>query len=304
MPLKKKKLILQEINTIMKKVPLLHWKENLARISMEDQRVDTDLIYIDSYEIPKIVTEPFRIDTTTTMIYESGSVEISIDMKRYKVESPCMVVMLADSILQLHSYSEDLKIKALVFSKRFSDDMFHNIHKQTHLYISTHSRPVIKLDDIGKNVLKNYLETMRMIIANKKNPYRLEAAKHYTLSLFFSYAYNMHSEDENIESRGIVQDFISLLKDNYRKHRDLTFYSDKLSITPKYLTTLVKGSTSKSAHKWIEDYVIIESKALLRSSNKTIEQISLELSFNNQDVFSKFFKRVTGISPSEYRRRF
>lgn len=66
----------------MKKVPLLHWKENLARISMEDQRVDTDLIYIDSYEIPKIVKEPFRIDTTTTMIYESGSVEISIDMKR------------------------------------------------------------------------------------------------------------------------------------------------------------------------------------------------------------------------------
>ena len=55
MPSKKKKLILQEINTIMKKVPLLHWKENLARISMEDQRVDTDLIYIDSYEIPKIV---------------------------------------------------------------------------------------------------------------------------------------------------------------------------------------------------------------------------------------------------------
>lgn len=238
------------------------------------------------------------------MIYESGSVEISIDMKRYKVESPCMVVMLADSILQLHSYSEDLKMKALVFSKRFSNDLFHNIHKQTHLYISTHSRPVIKLDDIGKNVLKNYLETMRMIIANKESPYRLEAAKHYTLSLFFSYAHNMHSENENIESRGIVQDFIALLKDNYRKHRDLTFYSDKLSITPKYLTTLVKGSTSKSAHKWIEDYVIIESKALLRSSNKTIEQISLELSFNNQDVFSKFFKRVTGISPSEYRRRF
>ena len=164
----------------MKKIPLLHWKENLARISMEDQRVDTDLIYIDSYEIPRIVTEPFRIDVTTTMIYESGSAEISIDMKRYKVESPCMVVILADSILQLHSYSEDMKIKALVFSKRFSDDMFHNIHKQTHLYISRHSRPVIKLDDIGKNVLKNYLETMRMIIANKKNPYRLEAAKHYT----------------------------------------------------------------------------------------------------------------------------
>lgn len=57
----------------------------------------------------------------------------------------------------------------------------------------------------------------------------------------------------------------------------------------------------KSAAEWIDDYVILEAKALLRSTNLTIQQISYELNFPSQSFFGKYFKRLTGMSPKEYK---
>ena len=94
-----------------------------------------------------------------------------------------------------------------------------------------------------------------------------------------------------------------MLKQNYKQHRDANFYAEKLCLTPKYLSTLIKEHTGKTLHEWIDEYVTTESKALLRSTKITIDQISNNLNFPSQDTFSKFFKRVVGISPSEYRKK-
>jgi AraC-like DNA-binding protein len=57
-----------------------------------------------------------------------------------------------------------------------------------------------------------------------------------------------------------------------------------------------------SAKKWIDDYVIWETKALLKSTNMTVQQISDELNFPSQSFFGKYFKRLVGLSPLEYRK--
>jgi AraC-like DNA-binding protein len=110
--------------------------------------------------------------------------------------------------------------------------------------------------------------------------------------------------EKNGYANNIVNEFITLLKKNYKEKRETSFYAKKLCITPKYLTTLLKDITGKTVHEWIDEYVSVESKALLRSTKMTIDQISDSLSFSSQDNFSKFFKRVVGISPTEYRKRY
>ena len=68
------------------------------------------------------------------------------------------------------------------------------------------------------------------------------------------------------------------------------------------LSNVIKELTGKSASQWIDDYVVLEAKTLLKSTNLTILQISEELHFANQSFFGKYFKQHTGLSPMRYRR--
>ena len=97
-----------------------------------------------------------------------------------------------------------------------------------------------------------------------------------------------------------VHDFIGLVREHHRRERTVAFYADKLFISPKYLSLIIKETLGRSAAEIIDDYVILEAKNLLRFSGKDIQQVSYELNFPNQSSFGKYFKHLTGLSPSEY----
>jgi AraC-like DNA-binding protein len=100
----------------------------------------------------------------------------------------------------------------------------------------------------------------------------------------------------------LFNSFYRLVLQHYKDSREVGFYADKLCVAPKYLSAVIKETTGKSAFEWITDYVLLEAKSLLKSTNMTIQQISDELNFANQSFFGKYFKRLTGMSPSEYKR--
>ncbi|MBR5831620.1 MAG: AraC family transcriptional regulator [Bacteroidales bacterium] len=288
-----------------KRIPMVEWRERINQITPAEYRIGNNLLYIEQHRIPDMAYEPWKTDVTTAVIYTKGSVEVSINMKRYTVKAPAMVIMLAEHIMQLHNTSDDLESTCLVMSKSFSDELFSNFSKTTSLYNSVYQNPVLQFGDTDRHVITDYLRMLKSLITFTDNPYRLEAAKHLTLTLFFGYFHKFHNADYNNYSYAntIVIDFISMLKQNYKQHRDANFYAEKLCLTPKYLSTLIKEHTGKTLHEWIDEYVTTESKALLRSTKITIDQISNNLNFPSQDTFSKFFKRVVGISPSEYRKK-
>ena len=102
-------------------------------------------------------------------------------------------------------------------------------------------------------------------------------------------------------SKVIFDQFIKLVSEYHTQYRNVGFYADKLCLTPKYLSKLIKGATGRSAPDWIDAYVILEAKNLLKYSNVTIKEVVYRLNFPNQSVFYKFFKARTGMTPTEYR---
>jgi AraC-like DNA-binding protein len=98
-----------------------------------------------------------------------------------------------------------------------------------------------------------------------------------------------------------VEQFWELVQKNYKTERQIGFYADKMCLTPKYLSKIIRTNTGKSANSWIDEYVILEAKALLKSTNLTVQQISDELNFVDQSIFGKYFKRREGVSPKEYK---
>ncbi|MGN0210432.1 MAG: helix-turn-helix domain-containing protein, partial [Muribaculaceae bacterium] len=88
----------------------------------------------------------------------------------------------------------------------------------------------------------------------------------------------------------------------FAREHSVNFYAQQLYISPKYLTLMVRETTGKTAARWIDDFIIMEAKNMLRYSGKNIQQVAYALNFSNQSSFGKYFKHITGISPSEYQR--
>ena len=123
--------------------------------------------------------------------------------------------------------------------------------------------------------------------------------------MFYGYAHMKHDLMSNMKGSNRQDDiyaaFLDAVGNNYKKERELGFYANQLCITAKHLSYVVKEVSGRTALDIIEDYVITEVKALLLSTNMTIQQISDYLNFPSQSVFGKYFKRLTGMSPKAYR---
>lgn len=139
------------------------------------------------------------------------------------------------------------------------------------------------------------------------NPY----TRHIARSLMSAAAYQLmaygeeaerHTKAERTHSRKLsyVQTFLRLVRANYRSQRAIAFYADKMFISPKYLSLIIKEATGRSAAEWIDSYVLQEAKNLLRYSGKNVQQIAYELNFTNQSSFGKYFKHLTGMSPTRF----
>ena len=109
------------------------------------------------------------------------------------------------------------------------------------------------------------------------------------------------SAEEN--NAPILSQFKALLSEHFIEERQVSFYAEKMFLSPKYFSTLIKEISGKTAGTWITEMLLLESKVRLHNKTKSIAQISDELNFSDPSHFGKFFKRHVGISPLEYRNQ-
>lgn len=106
----------------------------------------------------------------------------------------------------------------------------------------------------------------------------------------------------NSNKESIAFRFAMLVYEHYKNHKEMAFYADKLCITPQYLTRTIQEVNGQSARELLADHVVLEVKALLRDANLEIKDIVRQTGFSNQSSLSRFFRRYTGMSPTEYQR--
>ena len=110
------------------------------------------------------------------------------------------------------------------------------------------------------------------------------------------------SSSRQTRAEAIFTSFIKLVEDNFRKERRVGWYAEQLCITPKYLSETVKTVSKRTPIAWIDNYVTLEIRVMLKNTNMSIKEISQYLHFPNQSFLGKFFKERVGVSPSRYRR--
>ncbi len=252
---------------------------------------------------------PSRIDAFVIGVGTEGESRVLFNLREFCLKKDTVFVFGPKNILQVQS---DDHFKAHVIA--VTPDFLHALNIDTKhmmpLFIQLASLPCVGLTPAESQTLRNFIGLAEQEMTHAGSDLSVEiisaliAATIYKIGDLLHHYLAEHPEARNpIYNRAeeYFRRFVDLLGEHYKQERSVGFYARQLCITPKYLTTLIKRISGRSVSAWIDNYVILEAKTLLKYSNLSIQEIAYELNFPNQSFFGSYFKRNTGVSPSQYK---
>ena len=278
-----------------------NWYERLADAVPQNRRIGDDIFIISENQMAGSDGEPHKVDVTTFIITDAGKARIKIDGRSFSVQSPCITIVLPGQTYQMMKVSEDIAFRAVIMSQRFTDSLMNSYIGASKLKTMVQEYPILDIshDVVSFNTYYNML--LRTVQSPVKN-FRLESARHLTLSMLYYYAKKLEGAARDKDKRQLhYEKFISDVHCYYKINRTLPFYAGRLGVSVTYLTELIKEKHGMTAADYIDKHTVTECMALLNSTSLTINQISRMMNFPSSSVFGKFFKRMTGCSPTEYR---
>lgn len=255
---------------------------------------------------------PCRFDGIMMLYCVKGNVKLSINLNEYEIADNSLIVCLPGNLLKVTEIPEDtdgLHYVMIAMSQNFASGLRIDFKKVLSEGVALLKDPVITLPENVKELTAHYLSLMAEL-SGAELEMRDDALRSLMSSMLCVVAGVWREKVEQLKdaslqsttrSRMIFEQFIRLVSQYHTQHRNVGFYADKLCLTPKYLSKLIKNASGRSAPEWIDSYVILEAKNLLKYSDIAIKEIVYRLNFPNQSVFYKFFKARTGMTPSGYR---
>jgi AraC family transcriptional activator of pobA len=255
-------------------------------------------------------SELLNVDHFSILIVKSGSLYIQIDDKEVTVFENELIVIPIRSSCEVLIMSDQMQICLVSFTPEF---IFENSIRIQHIgYFDFYIRKLpskifIKNKDL-QHLIFLFEQLYRKTRKSNKQIFKEEVLLlSFNLFLYvlvekYSNYFQQLNENYTIKEKLVLQ-FFKILEMNCRKHHDVKYYAEALSMTPDNLTKIIKELTEKTAKRFIVEAIVLEAKNLLRNEDLNISNISEELQYINYSSFSIFFKRHTSLSPSEYRSR-
>lgn len=245
---------------------------------------------------------PIKISRSTVIICSQGSLRFSVDMKEIVCSQNTMAIIMPDTTYQFISSSDDFRGWVTILSEELESNILSQINQRQTVVMSSIDQPLVRLDDEQMEDNASLCEQL-IKLSQRNNPNIKEIVTHMILAFYYM-QHPLPTERKSkpiSNAESVFDDFISLVGKNFKKERKVAFYASNMALTPKYLAKVIKDHTGRTANDWIDAYVMLEAKALLRSSRLTMQQIADRLSFPDQSGFGKYFKSHEGVSPKMFR---
>lgn len=270
--------------------------------------IDNDFAIFDDVSDIPMDEYPNRINAAVVAVCLTGSGKLGVNLKEYELNAGTLLMTLPDQIIQSLGVSDDFSGIFIAISPQFIDRAFTQMKELLSFMFYIKEHPCVPLSKAEQECMIEYHSFLWKRVKMKDNIFRKEIARSILAAMFYD-LYNFcrkHMPADEIPPKSrkeeLFEKFMREVSINYKIDRSVTFYANKLCLTPKHLSGVVKEVSGKTAGEWIDNFVILEARALLKSSEMSIQEIAEYLHFANQSFFGKYFKHYVGMSPKEYRR--
>lgn len=272
--------------------------------------IDVDFFtYVDSEDYSLFLNKdsfPYAMRHGGIYICLKGESEVIVNDNKYRLLPHTMCVAFPGTIIQYYaSKSEDLESYVMVMDMNFLREL--NIPSANTVYMAMLENPCIELSEEQQYAIMQVCEMMNRQGCRDEHPYHSEINAQMLRLMCYElagvYASRLPVRREPCSRQDMLfRKFLSLLATDYAVSREVQYYADKLDITPKYLTVVTRQASGRNAADWIVSTVMMNAKALLQSTQLSVQEISNRLNFANPSFFGQYFLRHSGLTPKEFRR--
>ncbi len=216
-----------------------------------------------------------------------------------------LVIWQMTTAISTVSYSEDFDADFVLISNPFLNLYNPEQVWATKGYVYIKSHPIFHLEEGEWEVIEADFEQFRRRIHSKFSLFHEDKVGRVfqllLMDMWSIYSREMENLDTDETSARIFMRFLYLVQQNCREQREVAWYADKLCVTPKYLSAVCQKMTGKGGSYWIEYYTAHEILLLLNNPDLTLTEITDRMNFPAPPMLTRYFKRVHGMTPSEYR---
>lgn len=291
--------------------------KHLSQGSIVNDNLSDDLFVAEMHYETKmdVIEYPCRFHGYMAFFCIKGEFEVEINLKKFTIRKDSMFIYTPGNIVRVTNIDPQEKESVHFVVVAISEDLmsstrfdFSKLYNESLRLLES---PCVVINENERELCRKYFDLIQEV-SKMRMPNMRESVAALISSIFYlmgamwtdrlTAAKKNGGDEMSTRSKIVLEDFLLLVRDYHTKERSLSFYADKLYLTPKYLSKLIKSVSGKSAHEWIDSFVILEAKNLLKYSDMSIKSIVYELNFPNQTTFYRFFKTKTGMTPSEYRK--
>ncbi len=256
---------------------------------------------------------PCRFEGLMMIYCGKGHVKLTVNLNEYDLEEGHLTIVSPEKIVKAQGVgikdTEEVGLAIVAMSQKFASEIHVDFKRLIGEALALKRANGIVLSEEHKSMLEDYFKLLARVVLSE-NQFKDNTLTSLVSSMIsfvagvWTEGLEKVTETEPLSSgrsRMVFEQFIKLVGEYHTHHRNVGFYADRLCLTPKYLSKLIKTASGKSAPEWIDAFVILEAKNQLKYSDVSIKEIVYRLSFPNQSVFYKFFKSRTGMTPTEYR---
>ncbi len=252
------------------------------------------------------VSYPHRHDFFEVLFLTKGSGYHVIDSCKYKIEPPTVFFMSPGQAHKIE-FSSDIEGFIFIFTSEF---YLINRNNQNRLLefpffftINQDNPPlIIKEEEHSKFLSTLFQKAIQEV--SKGEHFNMDLLRaildtilNYSSTLYEPYNYTVNTGKGHL----IVKRFFQLVEENYLNNLSVNQYAEMLNITANHLTQTIKQLTGRTSNEILQAKQLLEIKRLLVHTNLTVTQIADQLHFTDQSYFTKFFKKLTGITPHKFR---
>lgn len=259
---------------------------------------------------------PVRLDGYVIFFLKKGdgSFQLGFNLDTYEIHERSLLITAPGNIIRLSAYDENKIADSELIFALFSKDFVSNIHvdfdKTLQAAVRFLESPCLTLNAEQLDIASDYFTLARKIIHSQMDNKReiisslLTSITYLAVNLWRNEIASAKERQDmsSLRVNQTYEQFIALVSQHHNKERGMAFYADKMHITPKYLSKIIKQASGRSGPDWIDSFVVLEAKNLLKYTDKPVKEIVWQLNFPTPSVFNKFFKKHTNLTPSEYRK--
>lgn len=270
-------------------------------------------LFVQKFNRPQMrrqLISPIRFDAVSLFFCKNGEMSLSIDYQEHLLKKNTLSCVTNLHIIDKIVVSENIEGYAIIMSVQFAKSVIDGIPISNNIITEgARPRPVTELDEAEMQCLSNIIERIINIQGDVSHAFQSYIVKNEVSNLVLEILNinikknkNQTAPDKSEHKKEVVRKFILLLIQNCKEHHEVSFYAAQMCMTAGNLSRIMKANSGKTAIEWISDALVIEAKILLSKPDTAIQYVADELHFADQSSFGKFFRKHTGLTPSEYKK--